>query len=559
MEENKGKIKLIHIILLGAIIMLGIVLAVVFLNSSKNEYGVSIVEKDNSHIEENNFYIIKENNSYDEKENIKSIEEENKEYFQKEVEIIEKPIVTNTGKTKNELVFKDAKIENNKLLVKLELSTTSSQIKDIKKLFKYAHAILEIGPDIYSLNQNYDDIFEIAKLNDNLYEVYLVYDVRGLEVDRNINFISDIEIEEYYNDTSREIGKWNLKFSLFDDMIKEFDEKYKTENLVIRSGENSYTEEYCEFFGIRVLEDNIILNCLLSNYSTEPGICYTLEFFDSNNNSLMISEEVMVIGGRHQDILLKKFDLNSEINVELKVYIDEEKVAETAVKVILSDYTKEINEIDEKIETGYNNNLKFSFDSNKLEVQENNAFDVIDLKFLEYPIGLNRIGEKDGFYIWVHGFSINKYKNEFNENLNELFDTRKKLLELGLNGDRQEEYIIYEDIGPYDDWGIAADTKEYVFTHEEIMNIYNGEKIIKNGKEFDKEKFKEIAKPYAEYRNFANITIDENEAITYLYYNGEAIRKYVTIIDSHIYEITVPLNLATKEDFDNVLNSISFK
>lgn len=557
MEEDKGKIKLIHIILFGVIAMLGIVFSVVFLNSSKNEYAVSIVEKDNSHIEEKNPNI--------EKENAKSIEEENKEYFQKEVEIIEEPIITNTGKSKNELTFKEAKIENNKLLIKLELATKSTPIKDLNNLFKVGLARLEIGPDIYSLNENYDEIFEISKLNDNLYEVYLIYDVRGLNVDRNINFIADIEIEEYegsyFDNNSREIGKWNLKFSVLDDMIKDFDEKYRTENLIIKAGETAYSDEYCEVFGIRVLEENIILNCLLSNYSTEPGIAYRLEFFDSDNNSLMVGEEVQVIGGAHQDILLKKFDLNSEINVEMNVYLEkDEKLGYTSTKLILSDYIKEIKDnLDEKIEIGHSNGIEFSFDSNKLEVQKNNAFDVINLKYLEYPIGLNRIGEKDGFYVWAHGFYINKYKNKFNEDLEELYDTREMLLELGLNETRREEYTIYEDIGPYDEWGIATDTKEYIFTHEEIMNIYNGGKIEKNGKEFDKEKFKEISKPYGEYKNFANVTIKGKEAITYIYYNGEAIRKYLIIIDDCIYEITVPLNLVAKEDFDNVLNSINFK
>ena len=557
MEEDKGKIKLIHIILFGVIAMLGIVFSVVFLNSSKNEYAVSIVEKDNSHIEEKNPNI--------EKENAKSIEEENKEYFQKEVEIIEEPIITNTGKSKNELTFKEAKIENNKLLIKLELATKSTPIKDLNNLFKVGLARLEIGPDIYSLNENYDEIFEISKLNDNLYEVYLIYDVRGLNVDRNINFIADIEIEEYegsyFDNNSREIGKWNLKFSVLDDMIKDFDEKYRTENLIIKAGETAYSDEYCEVFGIRVLEENIILNCLLSNYSTEPGIAYRLEFFDSDNNSLMVGEEVQVIGGAHQDILLKKFDLNSEINVEMNVYLEkDEKLGYTSTKLILSDYIKEIKDnLDEKIEIGHSNGIEFSFDSNKLEVQKNNAFDVINLKYLEYPIGLNRIGEKDGFYVWAHGFYINKYKNKFNEDLEELYDTREMVLELGLNETRREEYTIYEDIGPYDEWGIATDTKEYIFTHEEIMNIYNGGKIEKNGKEFDKEKFKEISKPYGEYKNFANVTIKGKEAITYIYYNGEAIRKYLIIIDDCIYEITVPLNLVAKEDFDNVLNSINFK
>lgn len=557
MEEDKGKIKLIHIILFGVIVMLGIVFSVVFLNSSKNEYAVSIVEKDNSHIEEKNPNI--------EKENAKSIEEENKEYFKKEVEIIEEPIITNTGKSKNELTFKEAKIENNKLLIKLELATKSTPIKDLNNLFKVGLARLEIGPDIYSLNENYDEIFEISKLNDNLYEVYLIYDVRGLNVDRNINFIADIEIEEYegiyFDNNSREIGKWNLKFSVLDDMIKDFDEKYRTENLIIKAGETAYSDEYCEVFGIRVLEENIILNCLLSNYSTEPGIAYRIEFFDSDNNSLMVGEEVQVIGGAHQDILLKKFDLNSEINVEMNVYFEkDEKLGYTSTKLILSDYIKEINDnLDEKIEIGHSNGVEFSFDSNKLEVQKNNAFDVINLKYLEYPIGLNRIGEKDGFYVWAHGFYINKYKNKFNQDLEELYDTREMLLELGLNETRREEYTIYEDIGPYDEWGIATDTKEYIFTHEEIMNIYNGGKVEKNGKEFDKEKFKEISKPYGEYKNFANVTIKGKEAITYIYYNGEAIRKYLIIIDDCIYEITVPLNLVAKEDFDNVLNSINFK
>lgn len=557
MEEDKGKIKLIHIILFGVIVMLGIVFTVVFLNSSKNEYAVSIVEKDNSHIEEKNPNI--------EKENAKSIEEENKEYFQKEVEIIEEPIITNTGKSKNELTFKEAKIENNKLLIKLELATKSTPIKDLNRLFKVGLARLEIGQDIYSLNENYDEIFEIEKLKDNVYEVYLVYDVRGITASRNINFIADIEIDEYegsyFDNNSREIGKWNLKFSILDDMIKDFEEKYKTEDLIIKAGESGYSYEYCEIFGIRILEENIILNCLLSNYTTEPGISYRLEFFDSDNNSLMIGEEIQLIGGAHQDILLKKFDLNSEINVEMNVYLEkDEKLGYTSTKLILSDYIKEIKDnLDEKIEIGHSNGIEFSFDSNKLEVQKNNAFDVINLKYLEYPIGLNRIGEKDGFYVWAHGFYINKYKNKFNEDLEELYDTREMLLELGLNETRREEYTIYEDIGPYDEWGMATDTKEYVFTHEEIMTIYNGGKIEKNGKEFDKEKFKEISKPYGEYKNFANVTIKEKEAITYIYYNGEATRKYLIIVDDCIFEITVPLNLAAKEDFDNVLNSINFK
>lgn len=548
MEKNKKSLKLIHIILIGCIFMLGIVAGVVFSNikNENNPTGASLDGKTSNY----------------------GVKAMNEEYFSKENEVPEESKITKVGKCKNELELKNIKVDNENLIVKLELNTKNNPIKNLDNLSIWNKAELEIGNDIYSLNNNYYKPFKVIEVEDNLYEIYSLYDVTGLEYDKNIKFTANIIIEEFddffidVDDEPRTIGDWELEFAINEEMKTDFNEKYEFENLLIKSDEDKdYGGEVWEILDAKILEENVIINGLLTNYTTEPGILYSVEIFDENDNSLMLNGKEILIGGICQDLLLKKFDLDSEIKVkfDVAVYGEEEKLGQGEETLKISDYRKEIQKVEENIVKVYGEGLSVSFDSTNWEIQANNIYDVIDLNNLQYPIN---ISFKEN-YEYSEDFVINKTENIFNESLEEIFENRKKLLELGMGVPRAETYIIGVDVGPYDEWGNPADRKFYEFTDAEVMEIYNGATVTKDGIDFDKETFikhaKETYDSSTEYKNFGNVVVDGRDAITFVNDSNTITRSYIVIVNEYIYEIKVPFDLKLEDEYYEILDSIKFE
>lgn len=549
MEKNKKSLKLIHIILMGCIFMLGIGAGVIF--SSRNN-------------ENNNAGWT----NLDEKISNYGVKAINEEYFSKEIEVPEESKITKNENCKNELVLKNVKIDNENLIVKLELNAKNSPIKNIDNLSVLNEAKLEIGNDIYALNNNYYKPFKVIEVEENLYEIYSLYDVTGLEYDKNIKFTANIIIEEFddffidVDDEPKSIGDWELEFAINEEMKTDFNEKYEIENLLIKSDEDkNYGEETWEILNVKILEENVIINGLLTNYTTEPGILYSVEIFDENDNSLMLNGKEILIGGVRQDLLLKKFDLESEIKIkfDVAVYGEEEKLGQGEETLKITDYRKEVQEVEENIEKVYGEGLSVSFDSTNWEIQANNIYDVIDLNNLQYPINISFKGN----YEYSEDFVINKSENIFNESLEEIFENRKKLLELGMGIPRAEIYIIGVDVGPYDEWGNPADRKFYEFTDAEVTNIYNGATVTKDGIDFDKETFikhaKETYDSSTEYKNFGNVVVDGKDAITFVNESNTITRCYIVIVDEYIYEIKVPFDLRLEDEYYEIMDSIKFE
>ena len=548
MEKNKKSLKLIHIILIGCIFILGIVAGVVFSNI-KNENNPTGTNSDGKM------------SNY----GVKAI---NEEYFSKENEVPEESKITKLGNCKNELELKNVKIDNENLIVKLELNTKNNPIKNVDNLSILNKAKLEIGNDIYALNNNYYNPFKVIEVEENLYEIYSLYDVTGLEYDKNIKFTANIIIEEFedffidVDDEPKSIGDWELEFAINKEMKTDFNEKYEIENLLIKSDEDkNYGEETWEILNVKILEENVIINGLLTNYTTEPGILYSVEIFDENNNSLMLNGKEILIGGVRQDLLLKKFDLESEIKIEfdVTVYGEEEKLGQGEETLKIPDYRKEVQEVEENIEKVYGEGLSLSFDSTNWEIQANNIYDVIDLNNLQYPINISFKGN----YEYSEDFVINKSENIFNESLEEIFENRKKLLELGMGIPRAETYIIGVDVGPYDEWGNPADRKFYEFTDAEVMDIYNGATVTKDCIEFGKESFIKYAKETydssTEYKNFGNVVVDGRETITFVNDSNTITRSYIVIVNEYIYEIKVPFDLRLEDEYYEIMDSIKFE
>ena len=135
----------------------------------------------------------------------------------------------------------------------------------------------------------------MIEIGENLYEIYAVYDLEGLEYDKNIKFMAYIsisEFEDYFSDVDTiiwGIGAWDIELALSEEMKTEYNEKYVIENLIIETDEGKrYIDEAFEVSKASVLEENVIIKGLLTGYSTEPGILYTIELFDDKNNSLML-------------------------------------------------------------------------------------------------------------------------------------------------------------------------------------------------------------------------------------------------------------------------------
>lgn len=554
MEDNKGKLKLIHIILLGCIFLIGTVCGVIYVNViGQIDASANIANQDE---------IIKISNT--------NIKEENKEYFSKDVEVPKTSKVTKRENCKTELTLKDSKIDNDKLILNFEANTKNNPIKNINNVNIGGIAKLEIGNEIYCLDNIDTNILKMIEIGENLYEIYAVYDLEGLEYDKNIKFIANIcisEFDDYFADIDIkywDIGDWDIELALSKEMKTEYNEKYTIENLIVETDEGKrYGDESFEIFKASVLEENVIINVLLTGYSTEPGILYKIEILDDQNNSLMLDGKDLLIGGIRQDILLKKFDLDSKIKVKFEVsgYGTNEIFGQGERVLKISDYVNNFNNTNPIIEKAYNKDLELSYDSTKFKLETTNAYVEVEYENLQYPINVRVVDD----YVYSRDITINKYENKFNESLNEIFENRQKLQEMSIFGEKTEEYTIGVDVGPYDEWGSPADVKFYKFTDAEVMDMYNGKTVTKEGVEFDKEKFSEHSKDgYGgfdfEYKNFGEVTINGMDAITFVTdTNGYADRSYIVIVDNYIYEIQVPTDLKLEDSYYDVVNSITFK
>lgn len=552
MEKKKKSLRLIHIILIGCVFVIGIIAGVIFSNTMNkdNTSGNEVIQNE----------IVKTNTN---------VKEVNKEYFSKEIELPKESKVVKNENCKNELILKKSKIDNEKLILKFELNTKNNPIKNIDNINIVNNARLEIGNEIYVLNKAYLNAFEMIEVDTDLYELYVLYDIEGLKYDKNIKFTANIiidEAEEYYADVDVkfwEIGNWNVEFAIDEKMKTNCNEKYRIDNLIIETDEDKkFDEENWKIFNVSILEENVLINGLLSSYTTEPGILYSIEIFDDKNNSLMLNGKKVVIGGIRQDILLEKFDLFSDIKIKFEVFVyGENEVLGQGEKILkISDYIRNDENANKQIEKAYNEELSFEYDSEKWEIRSDNIYDVIVLDDLEYPINIDLKSLNE----YSRDISITKYENIFSESLEEIFENRQKLLELGLHGIRQETYPIGVDVGPYDEYGNPADVKFYDFTDAEVMDIYNGKTVTKEDMEFDKETFKEHANYdpnyWWKYKNFGNIVIDGNEAITFITETADqSDRSYIVIVNDCIYEIIVPSDLRLEDDYYEIVNSIKFK
>lgn len=557
MNENKGNLKMIHIILMGCFLILGLVCGVIYANKIIQYNQVENEELLSEEIQ---------NGGVTASQNIRA---ENKDYFSKEIEVPEKNKVIKKENCKNELGLKEAKIDNEKLILKFELDTKNNPIKNFDNITITNCAKLEIGNEIYYLNDAYENVCKLINKKENVYELYVFYDVEGLDYDKKIKFSGTIDINEwenYFSDVDTkvfEIGTWDLELALDENMKTNSTEKYAIKDLIIKTEENEdYGGRRYEFLQIRILEDNILMSGVLLDYTTEPGILYTLEFFDKDGNSLMLDGKELLIGGVRQDILLKKFDLNEEVIIKFEesVYGTNEIISKSETTLNFADYIKNDKEIQKNMQTAYNEDLSLSYDSTKFELDSDNAFIEVGYENLKYPINAEYIS----YYEYSGDIYIYKYENIFNESLDEMFENRQKLAELGIYSERTEEYILGVDIGPYDEWGSPADVKFYEFTDAEIMDIYNGKTITKDDMKFDKStyiKHSEGAYGYEmEYKNFGEVTIDGKDAITYVIdKNGFAERRYIFMVNDCIYEIKIPIDLKLENDYYEFIENITFK
>lgn len=552
MSENKGSIKMIHIIIIGCFLVVGIAIGVIYANR-----------------------IIQYNpmgNDKSESEKLvssKDFRAENNEYFAKEVEVPKTNKVTKGENCKNELKLKDYKVDNDKLILKLELDTKNNPIKNFDNVIINNYAKLEIGNEIYYLNNAYVNICKMIKIKENVYDIYAFYDVEGLKFDKKIKFSGTIginEFEEYFSDVDTkmfEIGSWDFELELDENMKTDSTEKYAIKDLTIKTEESeNYGGRRYEFLEASVLENNILLNGVLLDYTTEPGILYTLEFFDKDGNSLMLDGKEQVIGGVRQDILLKNFDLNEEVKIKFEesVYGTNEILGKSETTLKFSDYIKNKEKDNAKIENAYNEDLSLSYDSTKFELDTDNAFTEVDFADLKYPINAQYIT----YYEYAGDIYVYKYENIFNESLDEILKNRQKLAELGIYSERKEKYTLGVEIGPYDEFGSPADVKFYEFTDAEIMDIYNGKTVTKDDMKFDKETYTKHSKgDYGyemQYKNYGEITIDGKDAITYVIdKNGTAERRYIFMVNDCIYEIKIPIDLKLENDYYEFIENITFK
>lgn len=367
--------------------------------------------------------------------------------------------------------------------------------------------------NIYALSKEYENIFEM--------------------ITSKILGTKDIEVQ---GDVGENIEKDNTE-----NLENETTEVYAIENNTAITLGHFWTFEY----------DNSNKNYaeiyyLLTNYSTEPGIYYTLKITDEQYNSLIIDEEEKIIGGELSSVKIKKVSLDSKINIsvlendeeKIKLQIDLKEDLEKKVKI-------DGNPFWENSQLG---DLKFS----------NVVSDDVYFTTKSHAYSEKLVGEYCYFSIGIqYGHSIPEaenveltyYKNVNNLNLEEAFKSLS---------------LINECFGAYglsDVYGMDKAeniTDVVIVAYEEMINLCNGLTIEKDGKEYTKESF---AKTYN-----GSIIKDENveigygiKTIKYHYeYDNEIepVYHYMFIHNNNIYDIKVPANERINEEVQQFLDSL---
>ena len=325
-------------------------------------------------------------------------------------------------------------------------------------------------------------------------------------------------------------------------------------------------EAYGSYGGIQLLEydnsnkDYAEIYFISFDYTTEPGMYYTVEITDESNENLLLdgTDEQKFAGGVVTGAKIKKINLDEKINLTIFEKGRDTNRVFNSVKVQI-DLGKDLEEKSNILQqpelwNGNIANINFKY------VDSEDVYFSKDTQSEEFYMAAEV--QYGSSYINEEFIRILAEKNIMNFNLEEAFKNYKLIF------DNMPVYGI-RDTYYFDIWSEQDEMcYEVVIDFNEMIDLCNGLTIEKNGKKYTKYDF------YVDIENIEEIGQDlivkdkELEigkgikAIKYnMQYDGDIYDEetnYMFVDGEYIYYVTVPQNKKIADVVEQVLESIEF-
>lgn len=459
------------------------------------------------------------------------------------------------------LTLTDYGIDKNTLIIGYNLKLEQKE-EFIEKLFNSSKIVN--GTDVYGLEDKNTEL--LYKVSDTEYNIYELYTIDASKLENNACFESKVQlIKESDNpEISNIFREWEFKINLNKDEITldydEFNVENKTVTLKKLDGNEGYHNPKASIIRVKRSKLTTKLVVLIEDYATD-GVAYFVEVKDENGKTLLENNTEYGIGGVPTDIMLKRIEFDSKISVNF--YETNAFTKEIYYKgTIELDLSKDLIEKEEKTLSKVKKNWRnLEFEYNKeYEIHIDTCESVIREKPLSYSLMIHMFDKINNTICTKGVISGLCYKNQLDYNLDQVFETKRKLDNFSLGLTIGKYYIIHTHKEGYDGY------LESTITHEQMMDLLDGKDITSfaymssdigmmpvQNVTFNK---KDFLFQNTEFENERKIKIDNVDAITYTVTFSETMREYLFIYDGYIYEISCPTNFEVEEEVREFINSI---
>ena len=436
------------------------------------------------------------------------------------------------------LTLENYAIENNTLIIGYKLK--ANQDTDLGVEYIIDDTNLINNDKTYHLNKS-TSMF-LSKISDTEYEFLKIYNLGDIKINEGYFLETKLFLPKYL-DIGEHVGEWEFKIKLESKNQTLNPEQYTVENVRGTMDWIGETFNMNHTFKVLELENTSLytkLTILLESYWT-GGQKYTIEITDENGNAILEDGIQTLCGGVPTEIILKKLDMNSKINITVTERSGETEI--TAKGSTVLDLAKDLKPKEErKIEytTTTWKDLKFKYDK-EIKVDKRNSsgyygyYDSISFG-LYTIVGDVRDDTGDG------SIQIGCDKNEFNHTLYEIFEEYKAINTVSWRNDLfKNRYPIYLNNGT-----------DVVLNHEQMIELSKNKKVTANGITINSSNY-DFSN--VECRDVENIKINGIDAITW---NEYADKMYIFEYKENIYDIRTSNEINANQRVDEFINNIEF-
>lgn len=436
------------------------------------------------------------------------------------------------------LTLENYAIENDNLIIGYKLKANKDTDLGVKYIIDDTNLIT--NNKTYHLNKS-TSMF-LTQISDTEYEFLKIYNFGSIKIGDGDVFETRLFLPKYL-DTGEHVGEWEFKIKLESKNETLNPDQYTVENVRGTMDWIGETFNMNHTFKVLELENTSLytkLTILLESYWT-AGQRYTIEITDENGNIILEDGIQTLFGGVPTEIILKKLDMNSKINITVTERSGETEI--TAKGSVMLDFSKDLKKKEErKIEytTTTWKDLKFKYDKEiKVDKRTNTGYygNYETIYFGLYTIvGDVRDDTGDG------SIQISCDKNEFNHTLSEIFEEYKLINVISLRSDLfKNRYPIY-----------LNDGRDVILNHEQMIKLSKDKEVTVNGITINSSNYDFTN---IEYKDVENIKINGIDAITW---NEYADKMYIFEYKGYIYNIRTPNEINANQRVDEFINNIEF-